>query len=198
VNGRVPLVPTLLVLAAVGLMIWLGVWQLQRLQWKEALLARYTVAESTPGEVAFPRDASSAEPLLYRRSRVDCRSVESATAISGRNAAGNAGIAHIAQCRLADGSAARVVIGWSSDPHAPGWRGGLVTGTIAPGPRLVADPPLAGLAANEKPDASQIPNNHFSYAIQWFLFAATALVIYALALLKRSRSATVVEPAKPR
>jgi surfeit locus 1 family protein len=195
---RLPLVPTLLVLAAVGLMIWLGVWQLHRLQWKEALLARYNTAESMPGEVAFPRDAVSAEPLLYRRSRIDCRSVESATAISGRNAAGFAGIAHVAQCRLPDGTQARVVIGWSSDPHSPDWRGGLVTGTIAPGPRLVADPPLAGLSANEKPDASQIPNNHLSYAIQWFLFAATALVIYALALLKRSRSATVVEATKPR
>jgi surfeit locus 1 family protein len=30
-----------------------------------------------------------------------------------------------------------------------------------------------------------IPNNSFAYAIQWFLFAATALVIYALALRRR-------------
>ncbi|HNJ47416.1 MAG TPA: SURF1 family protein, partial [Novosphingobium sp.] len=30
-----------------------------------------------------------------------------------------------------------------------------------------------------------IPNNHLSYAVQWFLFAATALVIYGLALRKR-------------
>jgi surfeit locus 1 family protein len=37
--------------------------------------------------------------------------------------------------------------------------------------RLVADPPLAGLAANAAPDPSDIPNNHLAYAVQWFLFA---------------------------
>jgi cytochrome oxidase assembly protein ShyY1 len=58
-------------------------------------------------------------------------------------------------------------------------------GVVAPGPRLVADPPLAGLAANARPDPSDIPNNHLSYAVQWFLFAVTALVIYLLALRKR-------------
>jgi cytochrome oxidase assembly protein ShyY1 len=60
-----------------------------------------------------------------------------------------------------------------------------VTGTIAPGPRLVADPPLAGLEANARPDPSDLPNNHLSYAVQWFLFAFVALVIYALAVRKR-------------
>ena len=82
---------------------------------------------------------------------------------------------------------ARVVLGWSRDPHAPDWRGGEASGVIAPGPRLVSDPPLAGLAANARPDPADIPNNHWSYAVQWFLFAGTALVIYALALWKRAR-----------
>ena len=195
---KLPLIPTLLVLAAVGLMIGLGVWQLQRLRWKEALLARYGAAEQIAAEVPYPRDAKAAEPVLYRRSRIECRSVESVGSVSGRNAVGTPGLAHIAQCRLGDGSLARVVLGWSPDPHAPDWRGGVVTGTIAPGPRLVADPPLAGLAANEKPDPSQIPNNHLSYAVQWFLFAATALIIYALALRKRGQPGIVVEPPKPR
>ena len=51
----------------------------------------------------------------------------------------------------------------------------------------MATPPLAGLEANAIPDPSEIPNNHFAYAIQWFLFAATALVIYTLALMKRGQ-----------
>ena len=50
---------------------------------------------------------------------------------------------------------------------------------------IVADPPLAGLIANARPDPRDIPNNHWSYAIQWFAFAATALIIYALALRRR-------------
>jgi surfeit locus 1 family protein len=56
-----------------------------------------------------------------------------------------------------------------------------------PARAAVADPPLAGLAANARPDPADIPNNHWSYAVQWFLFAGTALVIYALALRKRLR-----------
>ena len=64
-----------------------------------------------------------------------------------------------------------------------------MTGTIAPGAgeaiRVIADPPLAGLAANARPDPADLPNNHWSYAIQWFAFALTALVIYGLALRKR-------------
>jgi len=192
---KLPLLPTLLVLAAVALMVRLGFWQLSRLHEKEALLARYGAAETTPGEVAWPRDTASARALLYRRSRIDCRTVESTTTISGHSASGEAGIGHVAQCRLPDGSAAKVVIGWSRDTRAQNWNGGTVTGTIAPGPRLVADPPLAGLAANEKPDPAQLPNNHLSYAVQWFLFAATALIIYALALKKRFRAAGVVDSA---
>ena len=53
------------------------------------------------------------------------------------------------------------------------------------GPRLVSDPPLAGLAANGVPDPASLPNNHLSYAVQWFLFAGVALVIYGLAVRKR-------------
>ena len=41
--------------------------------------------------------------------------------------------------------------------------------------------------ANPKPDLASVPNNHFAYAIQWFLFAGIALLIYGLALRKRLR-----------
>ena len=51
--------------------------------------------------------------------------------------------------------------------------------------RIIANPPLAGLSANAVPDPSDLPNNHLAYAVQWFLFALTALVIYFLALRKR-------------
>jgi surfeit locus 1 family protein len=50
------------------------------------------------------------------------------------------------------------------------------------------DPDLsefAKLQPNARPDPNDIPNNHLSYAVQWFLFALTALVIYGLALRKR-------------
>jgi surfeit locus 1 family protein len=50
---------------------------------------------------------------------------------------------------------------------------------------LVADTPAPGLMPNPGPDPSSIPNNHLAYAVQWFLFAGLALLIYALALRKR-------------
>jgi surfeit locus 1 family protein len=62
-------------------------------------------------------------------------------------------------------------------------------GFVAPGrekrARLIASPPISGLEASAAPDPRDIPNNHFSYAVQWFLFAGVALVIYALAVRKR-------------
>ena len=44
-----------------------------------------------------------------------------------------------------------------------------------------------GLVASALPTPDSIPNNHLSYAIQWFLFAAIAGVIYVLALKRRER-----------
>ena len=186
---RLPVLPTLLVLVAVGVMIRLGFWQLDRLQQKGALLAKYRGAEALSAEVAWPNGANGADAVLYRRSRVDCAAVTEATSVSGQSAQGEAGIAHVAVCSLRGGGTAWVVLGWSRDPKVPDWNGGEVTGMIAPGgkqgPRLVADPPLAGLEANARPDPADVPNNHLSYAIQWFFFAGAALVIYALALRKR-------------
>lgn len=182
---RLPVFATLLVLAAVVVMIGLGVWQLGRMHEKEALLARYAQAPALSAEVPFPLSEKAAEPVLYRHSRVDCRTVLGVTAKAGHNRQGENGQAQYATCALADGAKVQVVLGWSRDPQAPVWQGGEARGTIAPGPRLVADPPLAGLEANARPDPSDLPNNHLSYAVQWFLFAAVALVIYALAVRKR-------------
>lgn len=182
---KLPVLPTILVLLAIGLMIRLGFWQLDRLDQKEALLARYASARSLSADVPFPQSEAAAEPLYYRHARVACAEVTAATAKAGSNARGEAGLAHYATCNLAGGGKAEVVLGWSRDPKAPDWRGGEVMGTIAPGPRLVADPPLAGLDANAVPDPAEIPNNHLAYAVQWFLFAAVALVIYVLAVRRR-------------
>ena len=184
---RIPIVPTLLVLVAVGYMIHLGFWQLERLGEKEAMLARYAAAQASGDEVRWPEAASTTQLALYHRSRLDCRAAESPTTLSGRNAKGEAGLAHFVTCIDAEGAKRQVVLGWSRDPSTPTWTGGVVTGWIAPGPRLVADPPQAGLEANAKPDPKDIPNNHLAYAVQWFLFAGVALVIYALALRKRLR-----------
>lgn len=186
---RVPVFATIVVLVAAGIMVSLGIWQLQRLKWKEALLADYAAAQGMTDEIDWPAQGVG-EDLLYRRARLTCSAVTGHSSIAGRNAAGTPGMAQTANCALPGGGKALVVLGWSPQPNAgEAWQGGEVHGVIAPGPRLVADPPLAGLQASARPDPSEIPNNHLSYAIQWFLFAATALVIYAIALGKRLRRA---------
>ena len=182
---RLPIAPTLVVLLAVGIMIRLGFWQLDRLHQKEALLARYAAAQTMSADVPFPRSPVEAQPLLYRHSALDCPKVASVESVAGRGPGDATGIGHIATCTLADGSSARIVLGFSRNPQVPDWSGGKVIGIIAPGPRLVADPPLAGLQANARPDPADVPNNHLSYAVQWFTFAGLALVIYVLAVRRK-------------
>ncbi len=185
---RLPVIPTVLVLAAVAVMIRLGFWQIDRLHQKEALLTRYAAAHTLAGDVPFPQSEAAAQSVLYRHARVDCVAVSDVSVIAGRSARDEPGMAHVAQCTLADGGKARVVLGWSHEPAPARWNGGTVVGVVAPGPRLVADPALAGLAANARPDPADIPNNHLAYAVQWFLFAATALVIYGIAVRRRMRA----------
>lgn len=189
---RVPILPTLIVLLAVGTMIGLGVWQLRRLAWKEALLARYAAAGSIAAEVPFPMRPDDVAATLYRRSRVTCLSVSGGGAVSGRNANDQPGWVITAHCRTQAGPA-EVVLGWAAQPTRPAWRGGTVSGTLGPGTggtaRLFADPPQAGLAPLARPNPRNIPNNHFAYAVQWFLFACVALVIYGVALRRRMTAA---------
>jgi len=182
----VPVFATLIVIAAVLTMIGLGVWQLKTE--KEALIARYEAAISNPAEVAYPVASQAAvEAVLYRRSNFECAFTSGDwRSISGRNAKGQSGFVHIALCGIDRGSpeadqTAYVQVGWSRDSAAPKWEGGPVSGWIVPNSegfgRLVADPPLAGLEPNAKPDPGDLPNNHLAYAGQWFFFALTALVI---------------------
>lgn len=188
---RIPFVATAIVLLAVATMIALGFWQLARKAEKEALLERYTRAVGMSAEVPWPRKSADYPAALYRHARIDCARVERIEAVAGRSAAGRAGWAQIARCRLDDGGTAAVALGWSPGPEGPRWAGGVVGGFIAPagktGIRLVAAPAQAGLDQLAPPDPANLPNNHLSYAVQWFAFAVTALVIYGLALRGRWR-----------
>ena len=187
---RWPLIPTILVALAVATMIGLGVWQLQRKAQKEALLDSYAAAEGLP-PVTWPAVPHPDELPLYRLSSVQCIKVVGWRAVSGSSADGKSGYAHLASCQTggAEGPGASIAVGWSDSHENPVWTGGLVEGVIAPEKaqliRLVAIKPVAGLSPLAKPSPDQIPNNHLLYAIQWFIFAAAAGIIYVLALRKR-------------
>ena len=186
---RVPVVSTVLVAAAVAAMIALGVWQLHRLRWKEGLLAEYAAAAHEP-PAGYPRVPTD-ETLLFRRSTAFCLQPTAWRASAGRDRAGESGYRHIADCRTgAEGPGVALDMGWSRSPEAPaGWRGGQVTGIIGPDHDgqvlLVADTAAPGLQPSAPPDLDTIPNNHLAYAVQWFLFAGIAAIIYAVAVWRR-------------
>jgi surfeit locus 1 family protein len=184
---RWPLVPTVIVLAAMAIMVALGFWQLGRAQEKDAMIARYTAAGQESGAVRFPRTAEQVDAALYRRSRVVCDDVLSTRSTASRDPKGNSGLAQVARCALDRGGVADIFLGFTNRPTPVEFTGGPVEGIIAPaadGARLVADPPTFGLSALPPPDPRDLPNNHLAYAGQWFFFALTALVIYALVLRK--------------
>ncbi|ALJ14178.1 SURF1 family protein [Sphingopyxis macrogoltabida] len=203
---RWPLIPTILVLAAVAVMIALGVWQLQRKGEKEALIALYQRNMAMSSLVTYPELPPVEDRFLYRKSSVVCLEPVRWDPRSGTDRAGKAGIRMVADCRTgAEGPGVLVDIGIGDDFAPPKWTGGIVQGTIVPGPEqptliarmtgkatparamLVTDAPAAGLRASAVPSAADTPNNHLAYAGQWFLFAAAALVIYILAVRRRLR-----------
>lgn len=184
---RIPIIPTIIVVAAAAVMVVLGIWQLGRANEKEALLARYAGAADDTEMVAFPLAGEETE-VLYRRSEVACDQVLSLEAGAGTNARGAKGWAQKAICTSSGSDAEKLVyLGWSRQPQPPEFTGGVVAGIIAPGPRLVAMPPQAGLEQLARPDPADLPNNHLAYAGQWFFFALTALAIYYFALRRRWR-----------
>ena len=189
---KLPLIPTILVGLAVVTMIGLGIWQLQRADEKKALLARYEAAQGLP-PIAFPMIPTGDDLPLFRQAEGHCLRVISRRTGAGENLKSETGFIHIADCGSgAEGPGMAVELGWSKDPNAgAGWKGGEVRGIIAPDRRsrmrLVSATGLGGLEASKPPSPASIPNNHVSYAIQWFLFAFIAALIYALALRKRAR-----------
>ncbi len=187
-SRRLPFLPTLLVAAAVVTMIGLGVWQLNRAIWKDGLVNQYARASKLP-PIAFPTVPLNTGNLpLYRYATGNCLEVVGRRTVAGTNRGGEPGFGQVADCRTgAEGPGMAVVIGWSKNPKAGAdWKGGPVSGIIGPDAisrmHLVADGAAAGLEPAAPPSVDSIPNNHRSYAVQWFLFAGVALIIYLLAL----------------
>lgn len=182
---EIPIFSTIVVLGAAMTMIALGFWQLNRADEKNALLAYYKAAPIDTETMPYPEGEDAIEQALYRRVTAQCANVEAVLGKAGTNRVGVKGWAQVAQCTLATGQKADVALGWSRRPEPPEYAGGPVSGILAPGGRIVADPPLADLGPLAAPDPADLPNNHLAYAGQWFFFALTALVIYFLALRKK-------------
>src|SRR3546814_1363179 len=100
---RFPLIATLIVALAVAAMIGLGVWQLQRMTWKDGLLNSYASAQGLPS-IDWPVSPDPQHPPLFRRASADCARVVDWRSGSGRNRACEPGWVHIAECRTPAGA----------------------------------------------------------------------------------------------
>jgi len=194
---RPPVIASVLVAAAVAVMISLGAWQLKRAQWKERLLASYAQAEALP-PITWPTEPLRDDRLpLFRHATGLCLRPVGKRAIAGENAAGETGYVQIIDCATgAEGPGMSVEVGWSKDPNAKvNWAGGLVSGIIVPDRRsrmrLVAASAPPGLQPSKAPEVASVspvtPAGHRGYAATWFSLAVIALIIYGLALRKRLR-----------
>jgi len=204
---RLPLIPTIVVAAAVLTMIALGLWQLRRAEWKEALLAQYAAAATMPAVDLDPLldGTGPLPPLAFRRALVTCHAENVGPEVrAGRSAADAPGQAYLIPCRPgAAGLAGRLRInaGWANRPDAARRLSldGIVAGRLgaveADGPIvLTAATAVPPLAPSAPASIESIPNNHRFYAWQWFFFAVAAAVIYVLALRGRRRPDLPPEP----
>jgi len=198
---RLPLLPTLVVLCAATAMVALGVWQLRRATWKEGLLAQYQANAALPAldlDPLIERGDTAGVALAFRRVLVTCHARGAVPeSHGGRSLRGEGGYSYVVPCRPgATGLAGRIKVnvGWTAMPlhgvrlDAEGLIAGRIGAAEPNGPLVVtsaaARPPLAPSAP---PSIDQVANNHRAYAAQWLIFAALAVLIYALALRRRQR-----------
>jgi surfeit locus 1 family protein len=110
---RFPIGLTIAVGVSLIILLGLGGWQLQRLSWKEALLARVSALQAAPatsGEAALERMAAGAD-LDFTRVRLTCPGLASAPFLelfSVRE--GKAGSRLISACRVAGGGYQSILV----------------------------------------------------------------------------------------
>jgi surfeit locus 1 family protein len=193
-----------MVAIALPTLIGFGVWQLQRLQWKEALLHEARVNSTLPILSLHERPPADLTQLPFRRvwmNELDCPDTP-AKVVAGRNLAGEVGYSYIFRCRwpswepgpVDDRQEVLVNAGWARKPDIKGseingfphGRFWLPKGTLIPG-RSPSDPMTfyydgmaRPLIPSAVPGPETISNNHLSYAIQWFSFATILAIIYGL------------------
>jgi surfeit locus 1 family protein len=181
-----------MVALAVPTMIGFGVWQLQRMQWKEALLADLARNIDKPllelGAGPVPEDAQ------FRLVGLELACPGGLAKLrAGRSPDGQSGYSYLTDCRAGDTGVTRDA-GWAPRPEPHAILGGTARfeGRLVRGKGdswiLVQREVAAPLVPSAPPGPETISNNHLSYAIQWFSFAAILSVIYGLWLRRRLAS----------
>jgi surfeit locus 1 family protein len=226
---RVAIVAIALAVAAVC--VWLGFWQLRRLDDRRSANAAIMTARSAPAmTIRSVADVAALNP--FRRVVAEgTYDLDGEVIVYGRALDGEPGHHVVTPLVLDDGSAVLVIRGWvpfriDTAPvveAAPVTRDVVVEGFLAPAerggsppdshgvvgsldPSAIAAPlpfdvaPLAVQLEGQRPPQPGLPTPvpppelsegpHLSYAIQWFSFAAVALVGAAVLLRRDGRAAT--------
>ncbi len=117
---RVPIIATIVVLAAVATMVGLGIWQIGRAHEKEALLARYEAAAGLP-PIDFPVRAMAREDMpLFRQEPGNLPRAGRREDGGGPQSRGPLGLCPLGRLPTtgAEGPGLQVDIGWSEPAAA--------------------------------------------------------------------------------
>ncbi len=186
------IVPTLMTLAMLPVLVWLGFWQLERAAWKEQLLDHIRHNPKLP--VAVITSLKTVQPAWeYRRVSVSCTSQSRIEDMASRGGF-TVGRVPYQLCTLTSGDTIAIKL-----PTTTADIFGTVTGTLRfwQEPtwqrKLAGNPPLAWAdfkrpqlarfyldTSGGVPNPDDIANNHLLYAVQWFCFAGILTVIYTI------------------
>jgi len=112
-GGRFAVTPALATILGMAILIGLGVWQVQRLHWKEGLLARIAALQSAPPEPldVVLRRAADGLDIDYVRVQQACPDIETAPYLRLYSVKdGYAGYRIIAACPLAGGPYGAILV----------------------------------------------------------------------------------------
>ena len=204
---RIPVIPTIIVGAAILTMIALGFWQLGRAEERDRLKMELSERPSLEF-LEYPYFDPSNEQFLYRRLQARCDRVVGMRVIGGKDVSNRIAWQQIAECEGPRSSAFLAQIGVALRPEEVAkWDGGEIEGLAVFGPdertlwekmtfrpsrrklMIVSDEPKSGLYKSKIPNPDEYENTSWAYAGQWFFFSLTALVIYILALRRRRKPA---------
>lgn len=149
---RFPVVLTILAVLLLGVLLTLGVWQVQRMQWKEGLIAG---AEAAAGQPPLPLDeALELENPEFRRVLLTCRGLAAAPFVELQSIENSdAGVRLVSACAVEGGPTLLVDRGFvsaeiSARPpvKADDTMPVVITGVLrrAPAPSALTPPPAEG------------------------------------------------------
>jgi surfeit locus 1 family protein len=167
---RPTLWPTVFTIPALILLLSLGTWQVQRLHWKEGLIAERT-ARSTGAPIALPPDNTDPKSYDFTKTQVTGRFLnDKEMFLAARSLNGNVGYQVVTPFVLDSGRAILVNRGWiPNDNKAPASRAaGELQGTVT----------VEGLLRGSQPQSWLVPDNEPQNNV-WFYVDVPAMAKWA-------------------